>query len=89
MDRLKLRLSSHSFTLQIQLLEARLALENADINQIVIDFSNLLLDATKQVVKFRKRGPPSRKQKSSRKWYDNSLCNYKIWNPSNEPQTAL
>ena len=55
---LKLRLSSPSFLLQVQLLEARLNLPNPDINQIVSDFSTLLLEATKKVVKFRKKGPP-------------------------------
>ena len=37
------------------------------------DFSHLLLEETKKVVKFRKRGPPSRKQKAAKKWYDQSL----------------
>ena len=77
MDRFRLRLSSPPFTLQLQLLEARLAVENPDINEIVNDFSNLLLDETKQVVKFRKRGPFSKKQKSARNWYNNSLRNVK------------
>ena len=65
--------SAPPFLLQVQLLEARLNLPDPDINQIVSDFSTLLLDTTKQVVKFRRRGLPSRKQKSARKWYDASL----------------
>ena len=70
---LRLRLSSPPFLLQVQLLKARLNLPHLDVNQIVSDFSTLLLETTKQVVKFRKRGPPSRKQKSARNWYDTSL----------------
>ena len=73
MERLRIRFSSPHFLLQIQLLEARLNLPDPDINQIVSDLSALLLDTTKQVVKFHRRGPPSRKQKSARKWYDPSL----------------
>ena len=73
----RLRFSSPHFLLQIQLLEARLSLPSPDTNQIVSDLSTLLLDTTKQVVKFRKRGPPSHKQKSARKWYDPSLCTLK------------
>ena len=69
-ERLRLRFNSPQFILQIQLLEARLSLQDPDIDRIVSDLSTLLLDNTKQVVKFRKRGPPSRKQKSGRKWYD-------------------
>ena len=76
-ERLCLRFSSPQFLLQIQLLEARLNLPSPDVDQIVSDLSNLLLDNTKQVVKFRKRGPPSCKQKSGRKWYDHSLRSLK------------
>ena len=72
-EHLRLRFSSPHFLLQIQLLESRLNLPSPDINQIVSDLSTLLLDTTKQVVKFFKRGPPSHKQKSARKWYDPSL----------------
>ena len=71
-ERLRLRFSSPQFLLQIQLLEARLNLLDPDIDRIVSDLSSLLL-----VVKFRKRGPPSRKQKSGRKWYDPSLRSLK------------
>ena len=76
-ERLRLRFSSPQFILQIKLLEARLSLQDPDIDRIVSDLSTLLLDNTKQVVKFRKRGPPSRKQKSERKWYDPSLRSLK------------
>ena len=76
-EQLRLRFSSPQFLLQIQLLEGRLNLPSLDVDQIVSDLSNLLLDNTKQVVKFRKRGPPSRKQKSGRKWYDPSLRSLK------------
>ena len=57
-EHLRLHFSSPHFLLQIQLLEARLNLPSPDINQIVSNLSTLLLDTTKQVVKFRKRGPP-------------------------------
>ena len=67
-DRLKLRLTSPSFQLQIQILEARTKAENSDIDAIVLDFSNL---------QFRKRGPPSKIQKATKKWYDQSLKSQK------------
>ena len=73
-DRHKLCLSSPTFTLQIQLLEARTKVENPDIDTLVQDFSKLLLEETKQAVQFRKKGAPSTKQK---KWYDQSLKSLK------------
>ena len=62
MDRFRLRFSSPPFLLQVQLVEARINLPDPDINQIVSDFSALLLDTSKQMVKFHIRGPPSQKQ---------------------------
>ena len=53
-ERLRLRFSSPHFLLQIQLLKARLNLPSPDIDRIVSYLSTLLLDTTKQVVKFRK-----------------------------------
>ena len=53
-ERLRLRFSSPHFLLQIHLLETRLNLPSPDINQIVLDLFTLLLDTTKQVVKFCK-----------------------------------
>ena len=66
MDRLKLRLSSPAFTLQIQLLEARARVDDPNIDAMVEDFSNLLLEETKQAVQFRKKGAPPTKQKASK-----------------------
>ena len=54
-------------------MEAKLKLEHTDLDALVAEFSDLLLEETKKVVKFRKRGPPSRKQKAAKKWYDQSL----------------
>ena len=73
MARLKAQLSDPHTQLKIQILEAKLKLEHTDLDALVSDFSNLLLEETKKVVKFRKRGPPSRKQKAAKKWYDQSL----------------
>ena len=52
-------------------------LDNPDIDSIVADFSQLRLLESKQVVQFRKQGPPSKKQKAARKWYDQSLKSLK------------
>ena len=65
MDRLKLRLSSPAFMLLIQLLEARARVDDPNIDALVQDFSNLLLEETKQAVQFRKKGAPPTKQKAS------------------------
>ena len=58
MERLKLHLASPAFQLQIQILEARTRAEDPNIDTLVQDFSNLLLEETKQVVQFRKGAPP-------------------------------
>ena len=73
MARLKDQLSDPHTQLKIQIMEAKLKLENPDLDALVSDFSDLLLEETKKVVKFCKRGPPSRKQKAAKKWYDQSL----------------
>ena len=73
MARLKAQLSDPHTQLKIQIMEAKLKLKHTDLDALVSDFSNLLLEETKKVVKFRKRGPPSRKQKAAKKWYDQSL----------------
>ena len=77
MERLKLRLASPAFQLQIQILEARTRVDDPDIDALVRDFTNLLLEETKQTVQFRKRGAPPTKQKGSKKWYDQSFCTLK------------
>ena len=71
--RLKAQLSDPHTQLKIQIMEAKLKLEHTDLDALVAEFSDLLLEETKKVVKFRKRGPPSRKQKEAKKWYDQSL----------------
>ena len=73
MARLKAQLSDPHTQLKIQIMEAKLKLEHTDLDALVAEFSDLLLEETKKVVKFRKRGPPSRKQKEAKKWYDQSL----------------
>ena len=73
MARLRDELSDPHTELKIQIIEAKLKLDNPDLDALVSDFSDLLLEETKKVVKFRKRGPPSRKQKAAKKWYDQSL----------------
>ena len=73
MARLKDQLSDPHTQLKLQIMEAKLKLDNPDLDALVSDFSDLLLEETKKVVKFRKRGPPSRKQKAGKKWYDQSL----------------
>ena len=73
MARLKDQLSDPHTQLKIQIMEAKLKLDNPDLDALVSDFSDLLLEETKKVVKFRERGPPSRKQKAAKKWYDQSL----------------
>ena len=52
-------------------------MEDPDIDALVQDFSNLLLEETKQAVQFRKKGAPSTKQKASKKWYDQSVKSLK------------
>ena len=63
--------------LQIDLLNQRLQLPHPNVDELVASFTEILLSSTKQVVKFRKKGPPSKKQKSDRKWYDQSLRSLK------------
>ena len=77
MERLKLRLASPAFQLQIQILEAYTKVDDPDIDALVQDVSNLLLEETKQTVQFRKKGAPPTKQKASKKWYDQSLRSLK------------
>ena len=77
MERLKLRLASPAFQLQVQILEARTKVDDPNIDALVQDFSNLLLEETKQTVQFRKKGAPPTKQKASKKWYDQSLRSLK------------
>ena len=64
MERLKLRLSSPAFQVQIQILEARARAEDPNIDTLVQDFSNLLLEDTKQAVQFRKKGAPPHQTES-------------------------
>ena len=73
MAHLKAQLSDPHTQLKIQIMEAKLKLEHTDLDALVSDFSDLLLEETKKVVKFRKRGLPSRKQKAAKKWYYQSL----------------
>ena len=42
-------------------------MDNPNLDTLVSEFSDLLLEEAKKVVKYRKRGPPSRKQKSGQK----------------------
>ena len=58
MERLKLRLASPAFQLQIQILEARTKVDDPNIDALVQDFYNLLLEETKQMVQFWKKGAP-------------------------------
>ena len=51
-ERLKLRLASPAFQLQIRILEACTKAEDPNIDTLVQDFSNLLLEETKQTVQF-------------------------------------
>ena len=76
-SRLSAKLRDPHTLLQVELLERRLQLPSPDVDDIVSDFTDLLLSAAKQVVRFRKKGPPSKKQKSGRKWYDQSLRSLK------------
>ena len=71
--RLKGQLSEQHAQLKLQVLEAKLKVENPNLDALVSEFSDLLLEEAKKVVKYRKRGPPSRKQKAAKKWYDQSL----------------
>ena len=71
--RLKGQLSNPHTQLKLQILEAKQKMENPNLDALVSEFSDLLLEEAKKVVKYRKRGPPSRKQKAAKKWYDQSL----------------
>ena len=75
-NRLTAKLREPHTQLQIELLERRLHLPTPNIDGIVISFTELILEAAKQVVRFRRKGPPSKKQKSGRKWYDQSLRSF-------------
>ena len=61
--RLKAQLSDLHTQLKIQIMEAKLKLEHTDLDALVAEFSGLLLEETKKVVKFRKRGPPLENRK--------------------------
>ena len=76
-SRLSAKLREPHTLLQVELLERRLQLPAPDVDDIVSSFTDLLLIAAKQVVRFRKKGPPSKKQKSGRKWYDQYLRSLK------------
>ena len=66
MAHLRDQLSDPHTQLKIQIMEAKLKLDNPDLDALVSDFSDLLLEEAKKVVKFRERGPPSRKQNSQK-----------------------
>ena len=71
--RLKGQLSDPHTQLKIQIMEVKLKMENPNLDTLLSEFSDLLLEEAKKVVKYRKRSPPSRKQKAAKKWYDQSL----------------
>ena len=87
--RLSAKLREPHTQLQIELLERRLQLPSPDVDGIVSSFTELFLDAAKQVVRFRKKGPPSKKQKSGRKWYDQSLRSLKKRNLHPQPSSSI
>ena len=58
--RLSAKLQEPHTQLQIELLERRLHLPTPDVDNIVSSFTDLIVNATKQVVKFRKKGPPQK-----------------------------
>ena len=64
--RLKAHLSDPHTQLKIQIMEAKLKLEHTDLDALVAEFSDLLLEETKKVVKFHKRGPPSETERSQK-----------------------